>query len=130
MSGRVYLIGAGPGDPGLVTARGMRLLAEADVIVYDAAVEANQRLPIEIRQGADVVLLPADQGERVACPRIRRRNPRVGRAAHRGRHPRDDLERHALLVQKQCFLAAAVEHERVAPLEASDDVAVARLFGD
>ena len=37
--GRVYLIGAGPGDPGLISARGVRLLAESDVIVYDKAVE-------------------------------------------------------------------------------------------
>jgi uroporphyrinogen III methyltransferase / synthase len=35
--GRVFIIGAGPGDPGLVSARGVRLLAEADVIVYDRA---------------------------------------------------------------------------------------------
>ena len=31
----VYLIGAGPGVPGLITARGMQCLAEADVVLYD-----------------------------------------------------------------------------------------------
>ena len=41
--GRVFIIGAGPGDPGLITARGVRLLAEADVVVYDRAVEAALR---------------------------------------------------------------------------------------
>jgi uroporphyrinogen III methyltransferase/synthase len=37
--GRVFIIGAGPGDPGLITARGVRLLAEADVVVFDRVVE-------------------------------------------------------------------------------------------
>ena len=40
-SGKVYLIGAGPGDTGLITMKGIEALKEADVVVYDHLASAS-----------------------------------------------------------------------------------------
>ncbi len=58
--GKVYLIGAGPGDPGLVTVRGRELIEQADVIVYDYL--ANPRLLDWARADAECIYVGKSAG--------------------------------------------------------------------
>ncbi|MHB1775326.1 MAG: uroporphyrinogen-III C-methyltransferase [Acidimicrobiales bacterium] len=58
----VYLVGAGPGDPGLLTRRGAQLLAEADVVVHDRLVDRS--LLALAKDGAELV----DVGKRPTTP--------------------------------------------------------------
>lgn len=51
--GKVYLVGAGPGDPGLITLRGKYLLERADVVVYDYL--ANKKLLRHVPASAELV---------------------------------------------------------------------------
>ena len=58
--GRVYLVGAGPGDPGLLTARALELIARADVILYDRLVGPGAL--DGARAGAELVFVGKEGG--------------------------------------------------------------------
>ncbi|UCH35812.1 MAG: uroporphyrinogen-III C-methyltransferase [Armatimonadota bacterium] len=58
--GKVYLVGAGPGDPGLITVRGMEILRTADVVVYDRL--ANPALLAQCRAGAKLIYVGKGPG--------------------------------------------------------------------
>lgn len=53
MKGLVYLVGAGPGDPELITVKGLRVMEQADVIIYDRLV--NSRLLKHARAEAEIL---------------------------------------------------------------------------
>jgi uroporphyrinogen III methyltransferase/synthase len=51
--GKVYLVGAGPGDPELITVKGLKLIQQADAIVYDFLID--QRLLSFARKDAELI---------------------------------------------------------------------------
>jgi len=78
--GAVYLVGAGPGDPGLLTVRARELLATADVIAHDALV-APAILALA-RRGAELVAVGRRHGD---GPTSYRLHPAVIERAAAGR---------------------------------------------
>jgi uroporphyrin-III C-methyltransferase len=70
----VWLVGAGPGDPGLITARGLELVRSCDVLVYDRLVaeELVREAP------ADAILVPRDAHEQEEINRLLVRLARQG----------------------------------------------------
>ncbi len=62
-AGKVYLVGAGPGDPGLITWRGVECLRRADVVLYDYLV--NPRILRHAAAGAELQSLGRHGGERI-----------------------------------------------------------------
>jgi uroporphyrinogen III methyltransferase/synthase len=95
--GRVYLVGAGPGDPGLITLRGVECLGRADLVLYDYLV--NARLLSHVRPGAETVCLGRHGQDRIL--------------------PQDEVNRR--------LVAAALAGRTVVRLKAGDPAVFARL---
>ncbi len=62
MPGKVWLVGAGPGDPGLITVRGRELLGQADAVLYDAL--AHPGLLEACRADAELIDVGKRPGQR------------------------------------------------------------------
>jgi uroporphyrin-III C-methyltransferase len=80
-AGKVYLVGAGPGDPGLLTVRALDLLRRADVVVYDYLV--NPDVLVNVRPNAERIYAgkvgggrqtPQDEINRMLVDRAREGN--------------------------------------------------------
>jgi uroporphyrin-III C-methyltransferase len=61
--GRVYLIGAGPGDPELLTLKAARLLASAEVVLHDALV--SDGVLAKISHGAEIINVGKRAGQKL-----------------------------------------------------------------
>ena len=62
--GKIILVGAGPGDPGLLTLKGQKALAGADLIIYDRL--ANSELLAHAKKNAQFLYVgkdPTDSGD-------------------------------------------------------------------
>jgi uroporphyrin-III C-methyltransferase len=88
--GKVYLVGAGPGDPGLLTIKGKTLLGHADVVIYDALVSP------------EILAMISAKAERIHAGK------------RRGNHSLLQEDTTALLIQK------AKEHAVVVRLKGGD----------
>jgi uroporphyrinogen III methyltransferase/synthase len=75
---KAYLIGAGPGDPGLITVKGQRLLQECEVVIYDYL--ANKSFLSLCRPDAEIIYvgkkggdhtLPQDQINELIVTKVR-----------------------------------------------------------
>lgn len=67
-AGKVWLVGAGPGDIGLFTLKGAAVLQQADVVVYDSLV--GEGFPAKIPEHARLINVGKEQITIQWCRRI------------------------------------------------------------
>ncbi len=83
--GKVYLVGAGPGDPDLISVRGLELLSRADAVLYDAlahpalldACPNAEKRPVGKRYGEESATQAAINAELVALAKAGKRVVRL-----------------------------------------------------
>jgi len=81
MSGKVYLVGAGPGDPELLTLKALRVLRQADVILHDDLVP---RSVLNLARNAEIV----NVGKRCGAKNITQEEINVLMVEHARNHKR------------------------------------------
>lgn len=59
--GKVYIVGAGPGDPGLITIKGLKVLKRSDVVIYDRLV--NPKLLKYAAKAKEIICVGKGKGE-------------------------------------------------------------------
>ena len=134
----VHLVGAGPGDPGLITVRGRQLLDQADVIVHDALVSAE--LMATLPGSAELVNVGKRRGKKLAEQEqihdILARHARAGRRVVRlkggdpflfGRGGEEMIALHALGVP--CEVVPGITSGFAAPAAAGIPVTHRRVSG-
>lgn len=78
--GKVYLIGAGPGDPELITMRGLKLLRAADVVLYDRLIAVELLAMAENAEWIDVGKTPgAHRMRQIDINRLIVRHAKLGK---------------------------------------------------
>lgn len=105
--GKVYLIGAGPGDPDLLTVKAARLLARATVVLHDSLVsrEVLQLIPreteiIDVGKRCGQMLLTQDEINQLLISYANRNSQRSGRSLDRSsEHSADDLTTHSEVIR-------------------------------
>ena len=60
--GKVYLVGAGPGDPSLITVKGLDCLRRANVVIYDRLIDDS--LLDAVRSEAERIYVGKGRGRR------------------------------------------------------------------
>lgn len=78
--GRVYLVGAGPGDPGLITLKGVECIKKADIVIYDRLI--NKKTLNYAKDSCKLLYMGKLPGESSSQARI---NEMMVREARRGR---------------------------------------------
>ena len=97
-------------------------------VADDGAAKPREDRPVDVGRLAALVFVPAHERDGVACAGVRQRHAGKARSADGCRNARHDFERDAVLVEEERFLSAAIEDERVAPLQPRHDLAFARFL--
>ncbi|WP_281885185.1 precorrin-4 C(11)-methyltransferase [Paenibacillus sp. YYML68] len=106
---KIYIIGAGPGDPDLITVKGLKLLQQADVVLYTDSL-VNEELIAKAKLGAEVLLSAGMALEEMVDIMIER--VKAGKMVVRV-HTGDPAVYGAIMEQAALLKRAGVEYEVV-----------------